>query len=322
MKSPHHFFSVQRSLSWSALASLAFAAQFAMAAGDIPFKADQTYPESVSWSAKQHVFIVSSLKHGQIGKVTMDGKYTPFISDNTLISSVGILVDDKRNTLWVANADPGVGDRTAPATQGKLAAVAAYDATTGKRRGYYDFGHLIEGAHFANDMTLDAKGNVYVTDSFSPVIYRIDTSGKTSIFAQSDLFKGEGFNLNGIAWHKDGYLLVGKSNSGELFRVSLKDPTAIAQVKLPEALKGMDGILLEDAGHLIAVQNLGADRTLELVSTDGWKTATVKREQKSAMSMPTAATRVGKSIYVLNSRIDTLINKDAPKVSDYVLQKF
>ena len=91
-------------------------------------------------------------------------------------------------------------------TRGKLAAVATYDATTGAPRAYYDLSSLDPGAHLANDLVLDARGNAYVTDSFAPVIYRIDTKGHASIFARDARFKtGEGFNLNGIAMHRGGY---------------------------------------------------------------------------------------------------------------------
>jgi sugar lactone lactonase YvrE len=308
----------------SAVAMLHLAAPvFAADAGQIAFTADMTYPESVTWSAKQQSFMVSSVRHGVVGKVSTKGEYKPFITDKSLISSVGLLVDDKSNTLWVTNSDPGASDHTDTATQGKLAGVAAYDATTGERKAYYDLGSLSEGSHFANDLTLDANGNLYVTDSFAPIIYKIDTAGKASMFANNPLFKdADGFNLNGIAWHKDGYLLVGKYNSGGLFRVNVADPSDVKQVQLPEALKGADGIHLVDDQHLIVVQNMGADRTVELVSTDGWKSAKIEREVKSVMSMPTAATDVDGSIYVLNSRLDTLFDPKAKKVSDYLLQKF
>lgn len=290
---------------------------------EISFTADKNYSESTSWSAKQNRFFVGSVTHGTIGTVSVDGQYKAFIDDDKLVSTVGILVDDTRNTLWVANSDPGVGTRTSAVTQGKLAAIAKYDATTGNRLAYYDLGSLSDGPHFANDLALDDAGNAYVTDSFAPIIYKIDTTGKTSIFSKNPLFKdGEGFNLNGIAYHKGGYLLVGRYNSGDLFKVSIADPTDIQQVVLPEPLKGADGFSLPDREHLYVAVNLGADKTVELASTDDWKTAKIVHEVKSLKSMPTAPTKVGHAIWVLNSRLDTLFDPKASKVSDFVLQKF
>jgi hypothetical protein len=291
--------------------------------GQITFRAETTYPESLSWSTKQQRFFVSSVRKGTIGKVSRDGIYTPFITDDRLVSTVGLLVDDSRNALWVTNSDPGAGERTNAASQGKLAGLARYDATTGKLVAYHDLGKLSEGAHFANDIALDGDGNAYVTDSFAPVIYKVDTSGKASIFAENPLFKnGEGFNLNGIAYLASGHLLVGKYNSGEIFKVSIADPGKVTKVELPEPLTGIDGFSLVDSSHLVAVVNLGSDKTVELSSADGWNTARISREQKSIKSMPTAATRAGDHVWVLNARLDTLFDPKAAKVSDYLLQKF
>lgn len=304
------------------VAPLAVATPLAFAAGDIAFTADTLYPEGVVWSPRQQVFLVSSVHHGTVGKVTMQGRYTPFIRDDRLVSSVGLALDARRNRLWVAIGDPGASTHSSAATQGKLAAVAAYDARTGKRVAYHDLGRLVAGPHFANDLAVDGQGNVYVTDSFSPVIYRIDAQGRATVFAQSDRFTGEGFNLNGIVVHPDGYLLVNKHNSGELFRISLADPTRIDTVALPEALKGADGMVLREPGRLTLVQNAGADRTLDLVSTDGWKSAVIGRVERSVSSFPTTAASVGRELYVMGSRLDTLMTPDAPKVSSFVLQKY
>lgn len=309
-------------LSLLTVALLSVVAPLAQAGGDIAFSGDQIYPESVAWSNSQHAFLVSSIVHGQIGKVTMNGTYTPFITDPKLVSSLGVLADEKRNTLWVAVADPGKSVRSTPETAGKLAAVAAYNLTTGEPRGYYDLGHLSPGAHLANDLTLDAEGNLYVTDSFSPIIYRVDTAGNASIFARNDAFEGKDFNLNGIVYLPDGHLLVDKDNSGELFRIDVKDPGKIERVQLPAPFKGADGLRLVDSKHLMLVQNLGTDQTIELVSQDGWKSATIERKEHAHQSMPTAAVKVGKDVYVLNSRIDNLFDKDAARVNDFSLQKF
>ena len=305
-----HLFTVATTLSGAALA-----------AGDVRFTAREAYPESIAWAPPHNSFFVGSIRQGVIGKVALSGRYTPFIRDNKLVSSAGLKFDAERNLVWVAVGDVGYSVRSSPVTEGKLAALAAYDATTGKRRAYHDLGGLIEGRHFANDIALDAQGQVYITDSFSPVIYRVDAQGEASVFVRNEWFAGEGFNLNGIVWHPDGYLLVNKHNSGELFRISTTGTPDIQRVALPEALKGADGLLLLAANRLALVQNSGADRVVELVSNDGWHSATVASAHKSSGSFPTSATRVGKRYYVLNSRLDTLMSKDAPRISEYVLQE-
>ncbi len=294
------------------------------ASADVRFTAEQVYPEGIAWSAAHKSFFVSSVHQGVIGKVSQDGRYTPFVRDDRLVSSVGLLFDARRNLVWAAVGDLGNSVRSTPATQGKLAAVAAFDATTGERKAYHDLGGLggmAGGSHFANDLALDTQGQLYVTDSFAPVIYRVDTQGNASVLVRSELFTGDGFNLNGIVWHADGYLLVNKHNSGELFRINTRGTPEVHRVALPEALKGADGMLLLAPNRLALVQNSGADRVVELVSSDGWRSATIAATHKSQQSFPTSAARVGNGYYVLNSRLDSLLTKDAPRVSEYLLQR-
>ncbi|MGF6371622.1 sugar lactone lactonase YvrE [Paraburkholderia sp. RAU6.4a] len=322
MTTPKHRKRPAQLISGMTLAAALLAPNLSSAA-DITFTAPQAFPESITWSARQHVFMVGSVRHGTVGKITPDGHYSEFIHDDRLISTLGLFVDDRRNTLWVTNSDPGVGEHTNAATKGKLAAIATYDATTGEPRAYYDLSSIHPGAHLANDLAVDADGNVYVTDSFAPIVYRIDTRGQMSAWARDPRFHtGEGFNLNGIAMHPDRYLIIGNYNSGALFKIDIHEPSRIEQITLPEALKGADGFDLVDSQHLVVVQNEGIDRTVELVSTDGWRTATIERVQKSERSMPTAAVTENGKTYVLNSRIDTLFKPGSPQIDQFVLQQF
>lgn len=295
----------------------------------ISFASHELYPETASWSTKSKAFFVSSIRHGTVGKVTLDGSYTDFIVDPQLVSTIGVLADDAHNTLWVTNSDPGAGIRSSEATKEKLAGVAAYDESTGKLRRYFDLTKFRPGAHFANDIAVDDEGNAYVTDSFTPTIYRIGTDGNVSVLVENaQMGAGKGYNLNGIAWNKDGFLLVGNTTTGRLFRVSTRQPGRFDEVRMSEALVGADGFHLVDGQHLVIAQQhltsgaIDQDRAVELVSTDGWSTAQMSRQAKAITSSPTSATQVSNDVYVLGSRIDTLGNPEARKVSTYVLQRF
>ncbi len=291
-------------------------------AADIAFVAKESYPEGITYLSKDDTFLVSSIRTGTIGKVTKTGKYQSFINDEKLISSLGLLLDEKRNNLWVAICDLGLSTRSTEATKTKLAAVAMYDAKTGKRKAYYDLSHLAKGTHLTNDLTMDTDGNVYVTDSFSPVIYKIDTKGNSTVFASSELFKGDGVNLNGIAYHPDGYLLTIKYNSGELFRVDIKNPKKISKVEINEPIKGGDGLILMSNNKLVIVQNQGNDSVIELTSTDSWHKAKIKSKKKTSQSFPTTGIKVKNSVFVLNGRLDSLLDEKAPKVSNFSIQEF
>jgi DNA-binding beta-propeller fold protein YncE len=165
----------------------------------IEFEAPLVYPEGVAFNAKTNTYYVSSLTTGTIGTVDANGKYTVFHQDSTLKSSFGMKIDPKRNRLWVCTADPNYSKFKHPSTFKKASKIIALDLASGKRLATIDLEPLYKGNHFANDLTLDDKGNVYVTDSFSPVIYKIDLKDKATVFAESDLFTTKDIGLNGIA---------------------------------------------------------------------------------------------------------------------------
>jgi sugar lactone lactonase YvrE len=287
-------------------AALAVAPGLALAAGGIEYKAPMAYPEGVAHDAKTGEFYVSSMRKGTVGAVKADGKYREFAKDPLLISSVGMHVDAERGRLLVCVSDPGVSLKTSPKTQKKLARLMAFDLKTGKRKSTVDL-HTVggDGQHFCNDIAVDGEGNVFVTDSFSPVIYKVDAAFKASVFAKDDKFKGEGFGLNGIVHHKDGFLIVANSSTGTLWKVSEKDPTKIGRVEVAEKLSNADGLVLTAAGELVVVQNADA-RVTRLKSTDGWNTAKVDKSVSTDKVFPTTAVEVDGKVYVNLSHLNEL----------------
>lgn len=286
----------------------------------ITFHAEEAYPESVAWSPRQDAFFVGSLRKGTIGKVSPSGAYKAFASDTRMFGTSGIKYDARRNWVWAALCDIGVATKTSPNTQGKIAAIIAFDATSGKRKRFIDLAPLVEGPRCANDLAFDPEGNIYVTDSFAPVVYVVDKRFTPRVLVRSKLFTGENFNLNGIVYHPDGYLLVGKHNSGELFRITLMPTPEVFPVHLSTAIPGADGIELLSPGSVVAAQNSGYDRAVQLNSGDGWRSAEVVELAKAAASFPVAVTWAGDELYLLVNRVDTLITPTAVKLSDYLLQ--
>ncbi|MEQ1877851.1 MAG: hypothetical protein ABL958_14510, partial [Bdellovibrionia bacterium] len=238
-------------------------------------KAAAIYPEGIAFNQKTSEFYVSSLRKGTIGVISQKGVYSEFAVDENLVSTVGMLVDAPRNRLLACVSDPGVGLKTDPKHKERIAWVVAYDLTTKKKVGGVALGKLKKGKHFCNDLTVDAEGNIYVTDSFSPIIYKIKGYTPT-IFVESDKFVGAGFNLNGIVYHSDGYLLVAKYNDGTIWKISIKDPADITQVTLPAAYSGLDGLVLISKNEIAGIQNAKENKIHKFTTTDGWKTATVK----------------------------------------------
>lgn len=278
----------------------------ALAAGGIEFKAPSVYPEGIAYDAKTSDFFVSSMRHGTVG-VVKGGKYRAFARDPLLISSVGMHADPERGRLLVCVSDPGVSEKTSPRTQKKIARLMAFDLKTGKRKNTVDLGALApEGEHFCNDIAIDGAGNAYVTDSFSPIIYRVDPAFKAEVFLKDDRFKGQGFGLNGLVHHEGGFLIVAKSDDGTLWKVNEAGTPAAVEIKVPEKLVNADGLVMSPAGELIVVQNGETHRAARVKSTDGWKTATVDKTVPLEAAFPTTALYAGDKLYVDLSHLDEL----------------
>jgi len=289
----------------------------ASAEADIKFSDNELYPEGITFDVNADQFLVSSMRHGKIGRVGRDGVYHTFINDPILVSSVGMHIDPTRNWLLVAVSDPGVAVNSKKETQAKLAGVAVYDLKSGKRLAYHDLGRLSEGGHFANDITVDSGGNIYVTDSFSPIVYKIDKQGKPSIFVQNELFKGEGFNLNGIVYSPNGYLIIGKSNSGELFKISMKGD--VSKINIQKSFNTNDGLVLAQDGSLAVIQNSG--EVSRLVSSDNWISAMVAGSVKTGLEFPTTGVIAGDSLYVMNAKLGELFDPKAKKGDNFSIRQ-
>ncbi len=309
-------FKTLSALVFASILSVSFEAK----AQNIAFNSNELYPEGVAYSPKQDMFFVTSLRYGKIGKLDRKGTYTEFINDDELVSAIGTHADQKRNLLYVCISDPGVSVKTNAATQGRLGKVIAYDLTTGKRKFSTDLGALNpNGGNFANDVAFDTEGNLYVTNSFSPIIFKITPEGKGSIFATSDLFKAEGFSLNGIVFHKNGYLIVAQSGTGNIYKVSLKNPKEITKINA-EPIVGADGLVLKGKNQLVIISNEKKE-IYQFVSKDDFVSATLKDKVASVMTFPTTGVFAKGKLYVLNAKLDELFNPKAAKTSNFLLQE-
>lgn len=271
----------------------------------------QLFPEGIEYDIRGDRFLLTSLTRGTIGQVR-NGHYTEWINDQDLVSTIGIHIDHSGSRILVANSDPGVSERSSEATQNSLAALAAYDFS-GERIFYADLGQLHAGNHFANDVTVDKKGNAYVTDSFSGVIYLVDPAGNPSIFFENKKMnpKENGFGLNGIDYDPRGYLLVSWVDANKILRFPIDDPQEYTEVKMPVELFGPDGIYLKNPNELLVVSNDsgGENGKMQTFSTwNKWETATLIEELDSPGAFPTTVTVKRNTPYVLHAHLDVLFS--------------
>ncbi len=270
------------------------------------------YPEGIDYNSVTDKFIVGSFREGAVYEISTDGTYRQIVKDKRLNSVLAVRVDEKRNKLFVVNSDIGASIRPYSRGPKKLASLAIYELSSGKPLSFIDLGKLLPNKnHLANGMTLDLDGNAYITDSFSPVIYKVDTEGKASVFLESDRFSGEGINLNGIVFHPDGYLIVVKKGEGVLFKVPTDDPTNFSEIKSTVKFIGGDGLILVGKKELVVIANRASGQVTETVfalkSKDNWITTTVSDEFKfGKVYLTTGVVRKDK-IYVMHSDLKALM---------------
>jgi hypothetical protein len=211
--------------------------------------------------------------------------------------AVGLGFDERSGLLFVAG--------------GLLSLLEVYHGETGAPVASFS----VAGLGLANDLTF-ARGAVYVTDSFRPVLYRVPLGPGGAVDAGAAVEEiplgGDyvfdptvpfGINNNGIVSTPDGnHLVVVNYGTGVLYRV---DPvTGVArEIELGGPLPHADGLALQGR-TLYAVQNFLNQVSVVTLSPD-FGSGTVTRVIADArFRIPTTAAIFGASLYAVNARFD------------------
>ncbi len=274
------------------------------------------HPEGIDYNPKNKKFVIGSFRMSEVGYVDpATGAYETFIKDKNLAAVTGVYVDAKRKRLLVVSGN--AGNPINKSTEAFVAYLGVYNLTTGARLKGVNLNELLpKGAPaFANDIAVDDQGDIYVTDSFSPVIYKVDgKSYEASIFSQQDKFAvpAGSFGLNGIVYTK-GYLIVSKTDSGELIKVPLSEPNTSTIINAPKYIWA-DGLEFDKDDNLVVVVNgNGESPGAKTLSTkDNWNSATqISSYPTDAIaSTTTAALASDGNVYTITSYFGKYFNPD------------
>lgn len=287
------------------------------------------HPEGVAFSNKQQTIFAGSYVKGKVLSLDLEGNVSDFVLDNDFVTVVGLAVDETRNRLIVCNSDGGLSEGSSNETIGQLAEVRFYNLETGEHIRTVDLQSLYAGGHFINDVIADNNGNVYATDSFSPVIYKIDKDYNASVLVEDSRFQvpqGQ-FGLNGIVYHPNNYLLTALGSGGNLFKIDMNNGNSVTEVATDKSLNAADGMLLTNDNKLVAVSNnfTGApyqEAVYELQSTNNWETATISGTFNDFIgSFPTTVADVNGSVFVTYAYFPELVTPGAPAVTSFTIQK-
>jgi sugar lactone lactonase YvrE len=283
------------------------------------------YPEGIDYDSKNERFLFSSLYKGAVYVLNAKGEATVFATSSKLVLPTGIYTDEVRNRLIVANADLGISQKSTPTSAGSIATVSIFNLTSGELIKEIDLKNFTPNAGSClNDIAVDAKGNIYITDSFSPNIYKIDDNYIASLFVTNTIFQPapNQFGLNGIVFHPDGYLLAVKTDDSKLFKISLSNPAIITTVT-GTTFSAPDGIELDKNNNLVVVENgLGLGKTYTFSSTNNWASASkISETNIGKEEFPTTAALASDgNVYVVNSKLGKLLAGDKTQ-SSYTIQR-
>lgn len=244
-------------------------------------------PEGIEYDKSDHTFLLSSLNASPIIKVNSDGSYKAFTSGEKFpLSTAGLQIDYKHNRLLVAGFNGMEIMDKDPKTKG-VSFLRIYNLKTGVLEKSVKLSSLAPNAeaYFANDIAVDDAGNAYVTDWYANVVYKVELSGKATLFWENSTgIKG---SPNGIEY-KDGALLVsllkvndkGIYTNYALVKVPVENPKLATVVNIKnDGFSGFDGMITTKNGTIIGITNnqksAGGNMFIELSSDDHWKSATV-----------------------------------------------
>jgi sugar lactone lactonase YvrE len=297
-------------LAFASSCAIALGAGTAVRAADVVVPGATDFPESMSASSYGTLYF-SSFGNGRIWRAKPgEAQASEFIKtgSNGLASALGVLADDKSNTLYVCSDDFSAAGIQIPgetATSLKL-----FDLKTGEPKGSI----ATPGSPtLCNDIVVANDGTAYVSDSFSGQILRLKPGANAfEVWTQDPRWKVEGkAQLDGIAMLADGAIYTNIFEGDGIYRVAVNadgSAGAITKLQTSRPLYHSDGLRAFGPNKLIMVEG-ETKGNLDLITVDGdnAKIETIK----DGFDGPVSLVQVGDQIYVLDVPLRYLLGPEA-----------
>jgi sugar lactone lactonase YvrE len=309
-----------------AIAVLSMTVVLAQSTETIALQGNQLFPEGIITLPNNNL-LVGGFGDGSIQRIDNKNSVSYFSKpgENGMVIAVGFALDKKNNRLWVANFN----FKTESGNPGSNMKV--FDLKTGKLLKTLPE-KFIQGAFF-NEVTLDEKGNVYVSDTFAPNLWTTNFEATdTKVFVtDAALLKNpspdQPFGLNGLTITPDNkYLIASVMNrtikgGGTLVRVNLSSK-AVTTVKLKDdeatkAFSGSDGMFFHK-GQLLMVNvysQSGAIFTAKFNADYSEAGLTIRNKFQSVYDRPTASAIRNGKLYTVNSQLNHIIDDKDGKLN-------
>ncbi|WP_428492389.1 hypothetical protein [Rhodopila sp.] len=267
---------------------------------------NQAYPESVTSTADGTLYVGSFASGGvarvRPGQSQAESWIKPGAFDTR--STLGVLADERSNTLWVCSNDLSAIGVPGPSAA-KGSALKGFDLATGQGK----ISAQLPGPHtFCNDIAVGADGSAYVTNTAAPQILRLRPGDKQlQVWATDPAFNppAKGGGLDGLAFGTDGNLYVDTFTKAELFRVEVKDGNAgtITRLQPSQKLALTDALRPDPSGGFLMIESSGK---LDHVTIEADRVTV--HTLKDGYSGPTGVTPVGHTAWVSEGQLGYLLD--------------
>lgn len=206
------------------------------------------HPEGLLYLSKSKIWLVTSIRKKKI--VSFDihtGSCVDWFVDKNKFAVFSMKTDNEQKFLWVSTgAIPEMEDFTKE-QEGK-SEILKIDLKTKEVVKRFS----AEGTHLFGDLVVAQNNTVYISDSNSPIIYKIEND---EISEWLNL-KGEAFNLQGIAINSESTKIFIADYLSGIVGVSIENNANRSWLEFPKGTtkKGIDGLVFYD-NSLIAIQN-------------------------------------------------------------------
>ena len=205
------------------------------------------YPEGIAYDGKTGRYYVASVRGHEVAVVD-GGVRRPFVKTGAL-GAIAVAVDVVRRRLWVTSAGIPQAGPIAPGDTGR-AVIESFDLESGRSLVRHTL-PPVPGGHMPGDVCVGPDGEVFVSDSSYPVIYRIGFGLMVDEWVKHPSFR----SLQGQAFSPETRTLYVADYSHGIAAIDVAD-RSVTWLEPPagETILGIDGMAIR-AEELYAVQN-------------------------------------------------------------------